>query len=479
MNWLLPQLPRKELPPFPVWWMWLLSPIVLIAVAALVLFFTWPLQRGFAEPRFWLYLLLLPLVVSGALNAFLLSYALQNRREMLFRHLFLDRKRAIWERWGRRSLILTGWGHISPEDNLGSRLVGLDGTVPQAPAKPAAMLPASPVPLGVSPLLDIFSHTLTPLLNVLRVLPTPDVFLSINVRQHEASNALSVCWRHSLNKSLPESNIHLLPEPPDARLLDEWCDTPLTAPRLVMVTQLLTEGSPASEFSVALLFQPQAGMRTDPASFIPVHLFRPVVTPASALVKTFPAWLSVGQSDKARLRHLWDCGLNARERGSLLSLMDEQAVTLPATGRHDLTLVLGPQTPAGFWQGIALAAHAANFGQRGQVVATSADETITLVQLSTDPAPAIVQPPDTLSRYPVAYLGGIFATLLALVLLPVERETVMSVLPWLAGGFAITGLLLCFTIPLSIMLWQKQLDVEWHVQVHASGDKPTRRQYGR
>ncbi len=97
MNWLLPSMPRKELPKPPMWWCWPLLLLISISIAALILFFTWPVQRGFANSRFWLYLLIIPFLLAFAIGAFVLSACLQARRAVIFRNQFIDSKQAQWQ----------------------------------------------------------------------------------------------------------------------------------------------------------------------------------------------------------------------------------------------------------------------------------------------------------------------------------------------------------------------------------------------
>ncbi|CRG52280.1 Uncharacterised protein [Yersinia wautersii] len=46
MNWRLPEMVRYGVPKLPAWWGWLAVPAVAIALSAIVLFFTWPVQYG-------------------------------------------------------------------------------------------------------------------------------------------------------------------------------------------------------------------------------------------------------------------------------------------------------------------------------------------------------------------------------------------------------------------------------------------------
>ncbi|CAH0327100.1 hypothetical protein SRABI106_04890 [Rahnella aquatilis] len=53
--------------------------------------------------------------------------------------------------------------------------------------------------------------------------------------------------------------------------------------------------------------------------------------------------------------------------------------------------------------------------------------------------------------------------MLALILLPADRDTQMGMLPWLGGGLVVVAALLSFSVPLALRLWRKWLDVEWHL----------------
>jgi len=463
MNLRLPGMVHHAVPRLPAWWWWLAVPAICIALAAIGLFFTWPVQRGYADPRFWFWLLLLPMLLSSAVMAFVLSGTLQSRRQVQWRHLFIDRKYANWQYWGRRSLRLVAFHCVTPEPDVASRALGLEGTPPQAPPKPEDIVPVQSLQLGESPLKDVLSQTLKPLYDTLRAQSAIEIWLYANAGEQQVISAVTQYWSDQLKKRLPVENIHWQSVAPDASLLHDWCDEDIKVPRLVIALHLVDGKSRASACSSALLFQTSAGPLVKAPPFRPVFLFRPLMTQAHGLEADFPRYLATGQTDPKRLSHLWDAGLQSRERGALLALMDESGVTLPAQGRHDLSLLLGPKSPASFWLALCLAAQGCDLGQRGQLVAAQTDEAISLIQLSTQAAAPVDMPVDTISRYPLAYLGGIVAVMLALILLPAERDTQMAMLPWLGGGLVIVAALLSFSIPLALRLWRKQLDVEWHL----------------
>lgn len=217
MNWHLPQMVRNALPKLPAWWWWLAIPPACVALAAIALFFTWPVQRGFTNLRFWFWLLLLPLLASTAVMAFVLSAALQVRRQTEWRHLFIDRKYAHWQHWGRRSLRLVAFHCLTPETDIASRELGLEGQPPQAPAKPAEIIPVQPLQLGESPLKDILSQTLEPLSETLRAQSSIEIWLYANTPEEQATNAVEQYWSAKLKKRLPTENIHwqsIAPAPP-------------------------------------------------------------------------------------------------------------------------------------------------------------------------------------------------------------------------------------------------------------------------
>ncbi len=463
MNWRLPEMSRQAIPKLPAWWWWLAVPAGCIALAAIALFFTWPVQRGYADLRFWFWLLLLPVLLSSAVMAFVLSGSLQSRRHIHWRHLFLERKYANWQHWGRRSLRLVAFHCVTPEADIASRTLGLSGMPPQAPARPENIIPVQPLQLGESPLKDTLSQTLKPLFDTLRAQSAVNIWLYANTPEEQARSAVEQYWSERLKKRLPAENIHWQHTAPDAALLYGWCDEDITTSRLVIALHLVDDQSRASACSAALLFQTSAGPQVKAPPFRPVYLFRPLMTQAHELEADFPRFLATGQTNVKRLNHLWNAGLQSRERGALLALLDENGVILSAQGRHDLALLSGPQSPASFWLTLCLAAQGCDLGQRGQLVATQHDESVSLTQLSTQPATPVETPRDTVSRYPLAYVSGIFFVLLSLILLPSERDTQITMLPWLAGGLVIVAALLSFSVPLALRLWCKQLDVEWHL----------------
>jgi hypothetical protein len=470
MNWLLPSMPRKELPKLPMWWWWPLLLLISISIAALVLFFTWPVQRGFANSQFWLYLLIIPFLLAFAIGAFVLSASLQTRRAVIFRHQFIDSKQTQWQHWARRSLKLTGWNLLTSESDLAVRILGFEGVMPQAPSKPASLIENQNNKLSASPLADIITQTLTPLSEQLSKLQGVQVWFFTGESENTSRIAVIQAWKAALNKQLPLDQIHYLEQSPDDRLLADWINNALSKPHLLLCCQLLKADSQVSEFSAALLFQPHSEAHHNSIKLKPVYVFRPQRSPMIAFEHNAAHLFGAGQTEGTRLRHLWDNGLERREHSKLLSILDECTIAVAPNNVHVLPQLLGPLAPFSFWLTLCLAAESCDLGQRGQLVAAQSDESISLVQLSTQPAAAVKMPVDRISRYPLAYMCGIVAVMLALILLPAERDTQMAMLPWLGGGLVVVAALLSFSVPLALRLWRKQLDVEWHLQEHRRHD---------
>ncbi|KEY59819.1 hypothetical protein SRDD_12450 [Serratia sp. DD3] len=194
--------------------------------------------------------------------------------------------------------------------------------------------------------------------------------------------------------------------------------------------------------------------------FRPVSVFRPLVMPQSTPEKKFTALLDVQQLPPGHRRHLWDSGLDARARNTLMSTLDMHGDPLPASGQHLLPTLVGEEGPQGFVLALALAAEATDTGQQGQMVLAPLDEQIACVQLSLRPADTVPSPADTLSRYPLAWLVGSACLLTLFGLLPTPSIR-LALWPWLLGGFTLYALLLALVVPLALKLWQHQLNDEW------------------
>lgn len=461
MQWILPEIERKPLPGLPAWWVWLLPPLLCIALSAVVLFFVWPVARGYTDLRFWFWLLLAPLLCAAAMSLFWLSHLLQKRREIAFRHLFIDRKYAQWQRWGRHSLKLAAWHLQTPEPDLMERILGLSGTPPEAPATSALLPKEDGAHLDASPLNQMVLSTLSPVMPVLQFLPVVDITLHIAGQTEEnARLALSHCWPKLFNRTLPTSRVDWLSEAPDASLLQRWSDTPSENPRMLLSTRLLSAAEKASEFSAALLFVPHNMRLPGQNAFRPVYIYRPLITPATAPEASLSAMLSVQQLAAGERRHLWDAGLDTRSRNTLLSVLEIQGEPMSVEGQHMLSESVGLQGKDALWQALILAAQATDIGQRGQMVAAPQGEQTATVQLSIAPPTPVPAPEDTLSRYPLAWLGATFSLLLLILLLPALAIR-MEIWPWLLGGAVLYAGLLCFAVPLALTLWRYQLGKEW------------------
>ncbi|KGT94781.1 hypothetical protein NG99_07050 [Erwinia typographi] len=461
MQWILPPLARKTRPAFPAWWAWLILPLACVAVAGVILLFTWPVERGFASLRFWFWLVTAPLLVAGTLGLFWLSHLLHRRREIAWRHLFLDRKRAQWMVLGRRALTLAAWHLVTPEPDLMSRITGMSGTPPDAPSATLRLPPDAGSKLGESPLRPLFLSLLAPLTPALTALPVVELWLSAAGQEEEDCRlALAQGWQSLLNRPLADARVHWLEQPADALLFDRWCDEPSDIPRLVLCLHQIQDDAKAMEFSCALLFMPRNQRLPERLPFRPVHVFRPLLTPRQAPEKKLTALLDVQQCPPGHRRHLWDAGLDARARNTLLATLDIYGEPLPATGMHLLPSRVGEQGPAGFMLALTLAAAATDTGQQGQMVVAPVGDSIACVQVSVRPADAVPAPEDRISRYPLAWLGASACLLTLYGLLP-SPAIRLALWPWLLAGFALYALLLAFAIPLALTLWQYRLEEEW------------------
>lgn len=461
MQWILPPLTRKPFPAFPAWWIWVILTLVCTAVAGVALLFTWPVERGFASLRFWFWLVAAPLLTAGTLGLFWLSHLLHLRRENAWRNLFLDRKQAQWKAQGRRSLKLAAWHLVTPEPELMSRILGMTGTLPEAPSTTQRLPVEEGSRLGESPLRQFFITLLGTLQPALNTLPVVDIWLcAAGQSEEECQQALTQSWRLLLNRQLSANRIHWLASSADAALFERWCDESSDIPRLVLCLHQIQDDAKAIEFSAALLFMPHNQRLPEPLPFRPVYFFRPLLTPCSAPEKKFTALLDVQQLPPGHRRHLWDAGLDARARNTLLSTLDIAGDTLPADGQHLLPALVGNQGNAGFLLAICLAAAATDTGQQGQLVVAPDGDNIACVQLSIRPADPVLMPLDRISRYPLAWLGASACLLTLFGLLP-SPAIRLALWPWLLGGFVVYALLLAFVIPLAIKLWDFRLEDEW------------------
>ncbi|WP_058970793.1 hypothetical protein [Type-D symbiont of Plautia stali] len=294
MRWILPPVARQSRPAFPAWWMWVLLPLVCVSVAGVILLFTWPLERGFASLRFWFWLLAAPLLVAGALGLFWLSHLLHQRREIDFRHLFLDRQQAQWRTQGHSALKLAAWHLVTPEPELMERITGISGVPPEAPPVTLRLPVEEGSMLGESPLRQLFTALLGPLQPALSALPVVDIWLSAAGQPEEdCRQALMQAWLRQQGRQLSASRLNWLSQPAGAELLETWCDEPADIPRLLLCLHQITDDSKAAEFSAALLFIPHNQRLPEQLPFRPVWLFRPLLTSASAPEKN--------------LTHGWTC----------------------------------------------------------------------------------------------------------------------------------------------------------------------------
>lgn len=461
MQWILPPMERKAFPALPKWWVWLLLPLACMAIAGVILLFTWPIAQGFASLRFWFWLVAAPLLTAGALGLFWLSHLLHLRREIAWRHLFLDRKRAQWKTQGRRSLKLAAWHLVTPVPELMSRITGMAGTPPEAPSTTLRLPVDVGSQLGESPLRQFFLTLLGPLQPALSTLPVVDIWLSASGQSEDDCRlALTQSWQSLLKRQLSASRVHWMTLPADAALFERWCGEPFDIPRLVLCLHQIQDDAKAMEFTTALLFMPHNQRLPASLPFRPVTLFRPLLTPSSAPERKFIALLDVQQSPPGHRRHLWDAGLDSRARNTLLSTLDIAGDALPADGQHLLPSLIGEQRQAGFLLALSLAAAATDTGQQGQLVVAPQGDDIACVQLSIRPADSVPMPEDRVSRYPLAWLAGSACLLTLFSLLP-SPSIRLALWPWLLGGFALYALLLAFAVPLALKLWHYRLEDEW------------------
>ena len=422
----------------PPIWTYLLLFMVVESVALGLTATTWPQGKSVASPDFVRYVMLVPLAVWLAFcialhralyGGFAFEAAVKNsaRRELLTR----------WQRLSRKGVAVLDSVILTPEPDLGERMLGLDGKPPENPGKVMTLDGLDSVD-GRSRVYAMLERLLLPLTAKLTRAARGGSFdIVMQCERAESSLDVRTVWECLDLPGRPR--IRWIGNDAVPGFADAWFEDDSHAPyasasfvidrtpryRLLLAWHLNDDGPDASpevsESAVALLFGSAALLDDKPGIKQQAWLLRERVSDAVEIDESLSLLLRAQQVPHERIRHVWHSRLEGLSRHATLGAVRDTELKLE---EHALDPAIGPQAPAARWVVQALAAKMAHFGQGAQLVALPHENGVALNLVAKQPSAFEVpwKAEYGYSLFPAAELATCFLLWVATLLLSLDEQ---------------------------------------------------------
>ncbi|CAM2174187.1 hypothetical protein [Burkholderia orbicola] len=386
-TWTLPAVAEYQYGKPPSIWWCVLAVVVIQTAGILITVFSWEQGKPVMSEPFFVRAFLLPLLVSGGVCAVIYS-GYEDWIERVDWWNFLCRtERAAWRQWAQAHVVIVDSIALTPEPELGERLLGLEGSAPINPGK-ILPLPQTEGSAGVSRLAVVLEQLMSR--------------FSAGLVRHDASgHAIDVILQSTNKDDLAELRavwkklnlpdlVQFLWVPFDANEanIDTWFDKDRTSDfRLLLACQLHAECiEPVwSEAAVAMLLTSPRVAASLKATVLPqARLFRPIAMPSDSVVDGLETLLASEQTPRRRIRHAWMSDLLSRDRHATLGAIKDVSLELPV---HDVDRAIGKPGPVNALLLQALAAQMVAHGQGAQLIASVSAQKVRLNLVGTELVP--------------------------------------------------------------------------------------------
>ncbi|WP_442794124.1 hypothetical protein [Paraburkholderia sp. HD33-4] len=423
--------------PPPVW-TYLLLFVVVECVAVGLTVATWPQGKSVVSADFARYVLLVPLAVWLAFcialhralyGGFAFEAAVKNsaRRNLLNR----------WHQLSRRGVAVLDSVILTPEADLGERMLSLEGKPPENPGKVMA-LGGLDSANGLSRVHAMLEQLLIPLTGKLtRATRSGSFEIVIQCERAESSVDVRTVWECLDLPGRPR--IRWMNNDAAPAFADAWFEDDSYAPyasaslvidrtpryRLLLAWHLNDDGpdgSPqASESAVALLFGSAALLDDKPGIKQQAWLLRQRISDAVEVDESLALLLRAQQVPHDRIRHFWHSRLKGLSQHATVGAVRDTGLKVE---EHALDPAIGPQAPVARWIVQALAAKMAHFGQGAQLVALAHGSGVALNLVAKQPSTLDVpwKAEYGYSLFPGAELATCFLLWVAMLLLCVDEQ---------------------------------------------------------
>ncbi|WP_175787663.1 hypothetical protein [Burkholderia anthina] len=385
--WTLPGVAEYQYGKPPSIWWGVLAVVVIQTAGLLITVVNWEQGKPVMSEPFFGRAFLLSLLISGGVCALIYS-GYEDWIERVDWWNFLCRsERATWRQWAQAHMVIVDSIALTPEPELGERLLGLEGSAPINPGK-ILPLPDTEGSTGVSRLAMVLEQLMSR--------------FSASLAHHDASgHAVDVILQSADKDDLTElravwKKLYLpdlvqfgwVPFGAKQTNIETWFDKECTSDfRLLLGCQLHAEGTePAwSEAAVAMLLTSPRVVASLKGTVRPqARLFRPIAMPSDSVVEALETLLASEQTPRRRIRHAWISDLPSQGRHATLGAIDDARLELPV---HDVDRAIGKPGPVNALLLQALAAQMVAHGQGAQLVASASAQKVRLNLVGTELVP--------------------------------------------------------------------------------------------
>ena len=386
LNWHVPQPSARTYGKPPPLWIGLTILIVVQIVGAVITVLTWG-PRPVASGDFFVRMLLLPLALSAALCGIVYNGHEHAANETDWWNYLCRDWQARWRRWAQARAVIVAGVTLTPEIELGERMLGLESPRPANAGKRLALANRDQAS-SEARLEGVLTDLLTPLrAKIAAIGHSSSLHISLRSASPDDLMELKQLWRRL---HLPDLvTFSWLPLDAPLSLVEPWLDAdrPSSDFELMLACQLhAPDQTPAwSEAAVALLATSSQAMSSYQGKLKPLaYLFRPIKADTDEVMDALSTLLRAQQAPSERIKHLWMSGLSGQSRHATVSAVNDNGLDLPV---HDLDEAIGEPGHVSPLLLHALAAQMVQHGQGVQLVATPTPRGVQLNLVGTQLAP--------------------------------------------------------------------------------------------
>jgi hypothetical protein len=386
-RWNLPDIPARPYASRPAIWVCLVIYVVVQIAGTVVTVLTWEQGKPVMSGEFFVRLLVMPLLLTGVLCAMhFISYE-QSLEETDWWNYLCRKARAQWRVWAREHMAILGSVTLTPEADLGERLLGLEGATPGNPDRVMPLPHSENASESDSRLEQVLERLLTPLVaSISRFASTRSFEVLLQSSRQEHLVELQQVWRRLGLSDLVRLSWASLDAAPS--MLEQWFASE-RAPdfRLVLACQLHDgEREPAwSEAAVALLLTSPAVLAGLKGRLKPqARLFRPIPATCDSVRDALSILLRAEQTANEKIRHFWFSRLSKPDRHATVSAVKDAGSEIAI---HDVDHAIGKPGPVSALLQQAMAADMVQHGQGAQMIASPGKQGVTLNLVGSQVAP--------------------------------------------------------------------------------------------
>jgi hypothetical protein len=419
MEWRLPDPKEREYDKLPSVWISVAIVVVVYTAAFVLTVLTWDKGKPVNSGGFFVRVLVIPLLGSIALGAYLYMDRERARHCVDIWNYLCRRMRACWQAWAQGRVAILGSVTLTPERDLAERMLGLEGTAPRNEGKilplvsndgEGASEDGGETVLVATRFEDVLEKLVTPFVDCMASFAARHTFgILIHADHEDPLSAMRTLLRKLDLANADRIGVTRMEAVPDASLIHHWlAEGKMPDFCLVVACQLHRQDQEPrySEAAASMLFA-SAGVtgryrdRLKPQAYVS----QPISAATDEVATALRDMLTARQTPSQGVRHLWLTSMPRQARHAAIAAASDAGLKVTV---HDVDLAIGKPGPANALLVQALAAEMVQHGQGTQLVATEGGAGVMLSLTGTQLVPA----------YPVTPVGpsylSISGTLLAI-----------------------------------------------------------------